>query len=293
MVDRHTMALAFEDALQMLQRPEVLSEYEGLFVRRAEELDQSRGLHVLLDRAGAPFQRFELVALPRSEERALGQPPQRLRGGEGAAPDLPLEDDEGEPRGPRHPPGGGPIGIADEIGHVVVEASLGGAQSDGEAVHAAGRQGERNPPSVADHDVAQAIPQLGHVRGDPAIPAPDISVHEAFVGPEGSRFQKADEVEQLLHVVLDRSRGQQEHVFFREACDEPPVHAEAVLQPMGLVHDDEIPRSRLGGRPMRTALGQVDGRDQVGSVLPVAEGSQNREWQVEFGFHLLAPLSRQ
>src|SRR5256886_404046 len=44
MVDRDTMALAFEDALQMLQRPEVLGEHEGLFVRRAEELDQPCGL---------------------------------------------------------------------------------------------------------------------------------------------------------------------------------------------------------------------------------------------------------
>src|SRR6267378_8182574 len=85
---------------------------------------------------------LQALALRGPEERALRQSVQGLGDRERAATDLPLQDDQGEPSGPRHPPGHRPVRIAHELRHVVVEATFPGTQSDGEAVHPPRRERE-------------------------------------------------------------------------------------------------------------------------------------------------------
>src|SRR5207247_4915627 len=62
---------------------------------------------------------------------------------------------------------------------------------------------------------------------------------------------------------------------------------------MGLVHDHEVPRRPLRPHAMGVALRGVDRRDQERPTFPVADGSEDRERQLELRFHLLPPLPRQ
>ena len=250
-------------------------------------------LHVRRNGPGVVPQGLEPSPLRGPEERALCQPIQRLGDRERAAPDLPLQDDQGEPRGPRHPSGDRPIGIAHELRHVVVQAAFSGTQPDGEAVHAPGRERERDPATIAHHHVPEAVSQFRHVGRHPPVRAPDVPFDEPVVRVQSARLQEADQVEQLVHVILDRGGGQEQHVLLREAGDEPPVHAEPILEAMGLVHDHEVPRRPLGQRTVGVALRGVDRRDQERPTFPVANGSEDRERQLELRFHLLPPLPRQ
>src|SRR6267378_1284190 len=103
------------------------------------------------------------------------------------------------------------------------------------------RKGERNPPSVADHDAPQSLAEFGHPGRHAEITAPDKALEKPIVCVKLAGLQQADEIEQLLHVVLNRRRSEQEHVLFRDAGDEPPVHTQPVLQSMRLVDDDKVP----------------------------------------------------
>src|SRR5437879_11224445 len=62
---------------------------------------------------------------------------------------------------------------------------------------------------------------------------------------------------------------------------------------MGLVTDHEVPRRPLCQRTVGVALRGVDRRDQQRPTFPVANGSEDRERQLELRFHLLPPLPRQ
>src|SRR5438445_10476189 len=62
---------------------------------------------------------------------------------------------------------------------------------------------------------------------------------------------------------------------------------------MGLVHDYYVSRRPLGQRTVGVALRGVDRRDQERPTFPVADGSEDRERQLELRFHLLPPLPRQ
>src|SRR5437879_11896429 len=62
---------------------------------------------------------------------------------------------------------------------------------------------------------------------------------------------------------------------------------------VGLVHDHEVPRRPWGQRTVGVALRGGDRRDQERPTFPVANGSEDRERQLELRFHLLPPLPRQ
>src|SRR6267143_237733 len=127
------------------------------------------------------------------------------------------------------------------------------------------RKGERNPPSVADHDAPQSLAE---------ITAPDKALEKPIVCVKLAGLQQADEIEQLLHVVLNRRRSEQEHVLFRDAGDEPPVHTQPVLESMRLVDDDKVPTLCLDLGPMGFALRSIDRRDQKRLAVPIVNGPQ-------------------
>src|SRR5712692_9507238 len=293
MVGRDPMPVGLEDPLEVLKGPQILREDEDLLVDGLEEFAEPPGLHVRGDGRGILPQVLETLPFVRPEERALGEASQRLRHRERAAADLTLQDDQGQPRGPGQPTGRRPVGVPHEVRDVVVEAPFRGAQANREAVHAARRQRERDAAAVADHHVPEASAQLRDPHRHPPVRARHVPLEEPIVRVQLAGFQEGDEVEELVHVVLDRRCGQEQHVLLRQPGHETPVQAEAVLESMGLVHDEEVPRPSLGRTPMGLAFRGVHGRDEKRPSFPIADRPEDGERQGEFRLHLFPPLARQ
>ena len=113
-------------------------------------------------------------------------------------------------------------------------------------------------------------------------------------------LEQCDQVEQLVQIVLDRRRGEEQEVGPPEPVHELPEDSAGVPQVMGLVHDDEVIRDLLNHAGMLWPLGRVEGGDHALEALPglpprLPERLSIMAHEVEVGLppQLLLPLGHE
>ena len=284
------VAVGFEEGPEVLEGPQVLGEDDRLVVELRQELAEAAGLLVLPDRGRATIKVRERPPVPVREVRALLHPPQGLRGRERAAPHLLLEDREGETVHARRPAAVRRVPVPDEVRDRLVQFPLRAGEGDLRREHPPRREDEDRAPPVPDHHLAQETLQLPRVRRGAGVPAPDEPALEAPVRTQVAGPQEGHEVEQLLEVVLDRRRREEEHVLLPDRGDEFPVLRRTVLQLVGLVHDHDVVRETLDLLPVDVPLRGVDRRDHAVVAGPVLDLVHDLEVEAELRLHLLLPL---